>query len=639
MIVLQTTLLHSLRSHGEIEMNDREVCFGGGGISRAEQSLERVNNELAKLHPKSSSKVGIKCPAVLREISSIERLASHSSETKLVIGLRHPIRFIESFYNYRITELYEKGIQRASVPPLEGLIGESEDWKGVHLSFARFENTLKQLGKTRALLNREGIPVATNRFKVFLYSIEQLDESNSSFREDMQNYLELDTPIAAFGSENLNHNAKEGLTGTIDICSERYDRIRQHLLSAAGETSRWIREQFLSSSDVQAGDEPRFVELLQSWDLDPCAVVPKSENAGKPKAIVHVGPRKTGTSAIQRIMKRNENHLQDDGFELPVKKNNQFPPCNIYFANRTSDNPCLNDNEEYISYKLFKSQKENILISSEGLDNINKIDWERFDSVFAPWDTEVVLVHRRFFKWMVSLYGQQMRRFWNFWPPPLHEIEALSKEERFMLENPSHFDKRRNNKKFLTTEMIQLWRSVHSSRVVHDEFISHSYKVRVLNYEAHDDIAESFFCEQNWSTNKTCSAIRQSKQDAGTDRISHNEGQETSYDEIAFAAYSAGMFDGNSISRPEARKRIQTFHEQVNGLTVKDLPRDCVADGILDQLLELSIDDEIYFFGHNEEGLRSLQDEFDEYKSTKLCAVDTEIVLTDAMWMSFLSNF
>jgi len=51
--------------------------------------------------PSSSLKRGIKCPTMVRAMNSIENLMKVSDATKLIVGVRHPVLWFQSFYNYR----------------------------------------------------------------------------------------------------------------------------------------------------------------------------------------------------------------------------------------------------------------------------------------------------------------------------------------------------------------------------------------------------------------------------------------------------------------------------------------------------------------------------------------------------------
>jgi hypothetical protein len=85
-------------------MPKQEFCdmLGGRGDEKLSEWME---NEVALRASQPSGvppqKYGIKCPQMIRRTESIENLMKLSDSTRLVIGLRHPVTWFESFYNYR----------------------------------------------------------------------------------------------------------------------------------------------------------------------------------------------------------------------------------------------------------------------------------------------------------------------------------------------------------------------------------------------------------------------------------------------------------------------------------------------------------------------------------------------------------
>lgn len=170
---------------------------------------------------------------------------------------------------------------REMIPSVESLVG-SYEWKGVSTDAARFELWLMQLGKTNVtiddlsqLAGRPNMAIRPSPFKIFLYSVEQLEDTNekraASFRNDMQKFLGIRNSLPPFGHENLNHFVgAKAHPETIDICRAQYSEIRKILVSQGLKTQEWIRNQLLESPDVTAGGASHFVDLLETWGTDPC---------------------------------------------------------------------------------------------------------------------------------------------------------------------------------------------------------------------------------------------------------------------------------------------------------------------------------------------------------------------------------
>ena len=86
-----TFLLDVLGKHPEISMPTRETCTNSG-IDAAQQSKDERT---------PSTRYGFKCPQMIRETALLEKFAPISNETRLVVGVRHPVLWFESFYNFR----------------------------------------------------------------------------------------------------------------------------------------------------------------------------------------------------------------------------------------------------------------------------------------------------------------------------------------------------------------------------------------------------------------------------------------------------------------------------------------------------------------------------------------------------------
>jgi hypothetical protein len=222
-------------------MPEKEFCdiVPLGGENRLAEWLKHVKP------CKVSQKYGIKCPAMIRKSQSIENTMKLSDSTRLVIGVRHPVLWFESFYsyrsvfevscsdayfifltqtpftvNFRVKENYDHNRSPSLiVPPLETT--GTNHWNDCSTVLAQFDLYLKQLGKTPLstgdVLQMEKSSydpktnvknyyfekrVSPNPFKVFIYTPEQLGDRNATRQEkfctDLQRFLRLDSPISPF---------------------------------------------------------------------------------------------------------------------------------------------------------------------------------------------------------------------------------------------------------------------------------------------------------------------------------------------------------------------------------------------------------------------------------------------------------
>jgi hypothetical protein len=279
-----TTLLYAFDAHNETAIGKTEKCVILNAQVSDGVAMSRLDDALSDLNPEDSKiKRGIKCPSGIKNARSLERIQNHSPNAKLIVGVRHPVSFFQSYYNYRVTEIYDRNSSE-KIPSAEKLIGR-RDWKGVSTDAARFDLYLMQLGKTNMttsqledFVGRPQMSVRPNNFKIFLYSIDQMRDSDhersGKLLRELEYFLGLEKPLAPLGHENLNHFVGENAhKETINICEERYDVVRQVLVDHGRKMERWFRKEFLKSKDVIVPNEKHFLESIRSWGSDPCPKV------------------------------------------------------------------------------------------------------------------------------------------------------------------------------------------------------------------------------------------------------------------------------------------------------------------------------------------------------------------------------
>jgi hypothetical protein len=280
-----TTLLYAFAQHGETQISREEKCGIANVVLNDTTAISEMEVELLKLPNKTIHlKRGMKCPNGIKNARSIARINMHSPGARIVIGVRHPLLFFQSYYNYRITEYYNNN-NTSPIPRVETLVGDSQ-WRGVSTDAARFELFLMQLGKAnltdfylKQLVARPHMGVQPNSLKIFLYSLEQMEDPMENraarFRGELESFLGLKQHLKPFGRENINHFvAKDAHNETIDICAAKYGPMRRLLVEQGKETSKWILDSFVHSDDVIVANRDHFTQLLSTWSFDPCAAEP-----------------------------------------------------------------------------------------------------------------------------------------------------------------------------------------------------------------------------------------------------------------------------------------------------------------------------------------------------------------------------
>eukprot|EP00977_Amphora_coffeiformis_P021955 scaffold10095_cov163-Amphora_coffeaeformis.AAC.5 len=294
-----TSILFALEKHPQVIMDDKEYCHIARPLQQDDVNMNRLNRfltdlitaktktapNLAATTSSSSFKLGIKCPEALKNFKAIHRLSQHSPYSKWVVGLRHPILFVQSFYNYRVMEFHLGPKHGEEIPNLHQLWeNRSMVWRDLSSESSRFDLQLMQLGKTslnvtqlQGFWDRDMLAVKPNHFPIFLYTIDQIDDTNLSrkraFQNDLLQFLDLDTSLLPeeIGHANKNRaTGKAGYAETINICSTAYADIRTTLLEHGAEAARWILDELLQSPDVHVSNAEHFRQSMQTWFRDPC---------------------------------------------------------------------------------------------------------------------------------------------------------------------------------------------------------------------------------------------------------------------------------------------------------------------------------------------------------------------------------
>ena len=260
--------------------------------------------------PVGMFKRGFKSPNDLSIVHTMNYFRQYWPKTKLIVGIRHPVLWFESLYNFRIQNL-KPNRNHTDFPKPNDLIGRCfKSSRNTCTYKGEFGLFIRNLGKTLAFKNpRDPVTGAYNvtefearmyrgaRFTevpdiqepvpnpVFLFEIRQLADDNpvrsARFKQDLETFLELDTPLPpavhqkpgrVFDDPKL-QAVKDSLK--INICDDEHIPVRIDLMRTARASSVWIQDYFLdprvlASSDVVVSSRQYLISLLKDWMVDPC---------------------------------------------------------------------------------------------------------------------------------------------------------------------------------------------------------------------------------------------------------------------------------------------------------------------------------------------------------------------------------
>mmetsp|Transcript_25280 Transcript_25280/g.37053 ORF Transcript_25280/g.37053 Transcript_25280/m.37053 type:complete len:437 (+) Transcript_25280:182-1492(+) len=355
-------------------------------------------------------------------------------------------------------------------------------------------------------------------------------------------------------------------------------------------------------------------------------------------AVLHVGPHKTGTSAIQSVTRLFVDTFQEDNYIVVDYDFNYLRGMgggrathNLAMCSCPADSP-ENDKCHHGLLNATKSKlpaNHSLILSHESMDR-ECIDVTKVRSVLYPkWDVKVVVGYRRFYEWIISFFKQKHRtdddsfkhgKQSHFWPS--------ASGDDFEVEDLKHW---------LTPETIkELYGTVYSTAVYH-RYSAVFEDVSILNmHNVGDDLVGAFVCEQVPDATHACQKWKKSN----IEPPNSNPRGVTVYDEIALEAHFLKLLP-DGMSRDDARDVIQHRQEEVLNLTHVDFPKTCIDDEVMGLVLELSLEAErtmVPEFFDSARGETVLRSKFETDKNTVFCAVDYDELWKQNGWLDFFQN-
>jgi hypothetical protein len=270
-----TFIMKWLDRHPEIATWDDEMCILFD--NRPAGLVERLYNGL----PEGHYKRGFKCPAHFSR-RAIRYFKRYFSNTRIIVGVRHPVRWFESFYNFRTRH----GGANYSLPPPHQLIGAcTPEADGVCTDRANFHTNLAVFGKTPMVDAAERNLIRFRKYTyestypidnpLFLYDTAQFYDTDKErmelFKTDLQRFLGLKQPMPEPSAKDAGKSSRPK-EKAMDICTPEFDELRKELVQVGIRASMWIRKYFLQSDQVFVSSRDYFEEILKQWKVDPCTL-------------------------------------------------------------------------------------------------------------------------------------------------------------------------------------------------------------------------------------------------------------------------------------------------------------------------------------------------------------------------------
>ena len=357
------------------------------------------------------------------------------------------------------------------------------------------------------------------------------------------------------------------------------------------------------------------------------------------KAVIHMGPHKTGTTSIQFAANLYSKELQQDGFDTVCSMDDdntltrQFSSC--FLPPGTGEARSYPCNDEYLSAgSTIAMIKRNLFVSAEDFAVIGlQKDTEgvkKLSAYLSQWDdVTIVVYYRHYFSFLGSKYNQRMKN---------KSIERghYKTIQDYMLVNQ---------------EGDELKYTVALVKRLESEFDN----IVVMNMHDHrskkGSPAESFFCHSVSFFEKTCNAIRLKEEKTTAVQATHHENASVTLHHIHLlaAAVKVGLLSQEKASTKSIQKAVQN---KVESMDTEKMKMKCLASEILQDLWQKSLRYRRILFPvssssnstslKDDEGLtkdeREMKSEFELAAKSSLCMIDVDDAMLQTEWQAFFKS-
>ena len=368
------------------------------------------------------------------------------------------------------------------------------------------------------------------------------------------------------------------------------------------------------------------------------------ETNRKPRAILHVGVGKTGTSSIQSLYKSfGATFAKDNYYWVPVKA------FRLRFKISTEKEKKYAQ-EVFQTTKFVESLEEhakqghNVFISNEHLAAIplsNRETVRMLTQALAPFNTTVVVGYRRFFEWWLSVYRfnakgltRKFRGLPSFAAKLEHDMTdastralPLDPEEPFGGPPPSITHP--------TQRIIQIYQ---------DMGFEH---LSIFNmHEDERGVVPGFYCKYMGESSHTCQRTLQEGDIRANSATSGFENDRVAWGFVMWieeVKSVRGSFDRktkNAVANAITRATEKQSHNLKTSNTTYQFPKQCLSSSLATEFLRFSLAmEQALLPAYNDKDEVVHTERFWSFqKQGKFCNVDVDKVVNDASWQAFITK-
>eukprot|EP00541_Cyclophora_tenuis_P011506 CAMPEP_0116556678 /NCGR_PEP_ID=MMETSP0397-20121206/8825_1 /TAXON_ID=216820 /ORGANISM="Cyclophora tenuis, Strain ECT3854" /LENGTH=386 /DNA_ID=CAMNT_0004082065 /DNA_START=21 /DNA_END=1181 /DNA_ORIENTATION=- len=335
----------------------------------------------------------------------------------------------------------------------------------------------------------------------------------------------------------------------------------------------------------------------------------------KQTVVLHIGPQKTGSTALQVAFDMFHEELADDNILQPTEKDLpgiargvKIGTCLALCLHRKERYRCnphlLNDTlPKFLDIASAHPARPIVLISAEDLHS-HFIDVEQLKTLFARFHIRLLRVYRHFYEWLPSFYYQLNRN--KIPPPPINQWlseevlgDSISRMRVFEV----------YEKMFDSIDVVDYSRAKQEKGLVYEVLCRHR-------------ISKTF---------NACAALKKN-----STLPPANVGINLDFARILWTAAKRGIVNRTSIERKLFHKisnRLESWWVS-HGSQTQEVPSRCLGDSVFNTIVETSVELHNYMqkYLRNHESLDSVRSKALASRS-RFCAMDAEAIMSDPIWI------
>mmetsp|Transcript_44428 Transcript_44428/g.93270 ORF Transcript_44428/g.93270 Transcript_44428/m.93270 type:complete len:459 (-) Transcript_44428:48-1424(-) len=433
------------------------------------------------------------------------------------------------------------------------------------------------------------------------------------------------------------------------VCATNVIYCRKHMPTDEAKAIVEAADETLPPSLRSADhDQRRLLEIELQQYIHPETVTSKTTNpqtagetktrTNRPKAVLHIGPPKTGTTALQSSIREGAESLIEDGYTMPwyIRNPDQvnelaFATC---FESKVWEKLALDESElcpkgELSLITRLGEEGKNIFLSSEFFSFVTDID--DLANFLEPWDVTIIYFHRWYYDWHFSQYNQSLKSRLEKKLRNFDEFVAArgGGGDVYVLAFDAYFG-RAYRRDF--SDELEAYRSVYQYRQHFDDVVTLDYE------DGNISVTENLFCNGMKDATNTCEHFLRQKGKSNA----LNRATTMAYKNIAYGANQLALASFCSREQfDDVVDKIQYHQEKALGFTSSDFPMKCIEDEILDKMLEVSVEHRRQILLDDpfteEEEARARELYWENIKH-KACDPDIDLILEMPEWLEFFET-